>query len=211
MLLDRKKVKFWQRIVFGAMAVLMGGFLVFGYSGVLSSCQESGGVLSPTKRLDEEIAALQARLAQSPKDTEALRNLAIAYFSRGNQQEPDSAAQRNDWLRAADAYEQADRLLARRKGAAAKEQRVDVFESLVSVYISLQQFDQATAVYGTLTDIEPQNAEFFFAMGSMAVQAGDTDTALLAFQRFLELAPDSSEAPAVKEWVKANTPKGGGQ
>ena len=34
MLLDRKRVKFWQKWVFLFMAILMAGFLVFGYSGV---------------------------------------------------------------------------------------------------------------------------------------------------------------------------------
>ena len=38
MLLDRRKVKFWQKIVFGFMAFLMAAFLVVGYSGVLNGC-----------------------------------------------------------------------------------------------------------------------------------------------------------------------------
>ena len=38
MLLDRRKVKFWQKIIFGFMAFLMAAFLVVGYSGVLNGC-----------------------------------------------------------------------------------------------------------------------------------------------------------------------------
>ena len=38
MLLDRQRVRFWQKWIFGIMALLMASFLIFGYSGVLGSC-----------------------------------------------------------------------------------------------------------------------------------------------------------------------------
>ena len=45
-------------------------------------------------------------------------------------------------------------------------------------------------------------------MGRTAISAGDTNTALLAFGRYLELEPDSEEATQIKEWMAANTSGG---
>jgi hypothetical protein len=64
---------------------------------------------------------------------------------------------------------------------------------------------------GKLTALRPDNADFFFDMGRAAISADDTDTALLAFNRYLELAPDSPEAEQVQKWVDENTPGGTGQ
>ena len=50
MLLDRRKVKFWQKIVFGFMAFLMAAFLVVGYSGVLNGCTWFDSAGSPRSR-----------------------------------------------------------------------------------------------------------------------------------------------------------------
>ena len=48
-------------------------------------------------------------------------------------------------------------------------------------------------------------------MGRVAITAGDTNTALLAFGRYLELAPDSDEAAQVQEWIDENATGEGGQ
>ncbi len=122
MLLDRKKVKFWQRIVFGAMAVLMAGFLVFGYSGALSSCQRSGGMFSSTKDLDEEISILEQRLQVDETDTDAWGELGVALMSRGSAQAEESARQ-EDWRRAIVAYERQVSLLEEEKGVEARRAR----------------------------------------------------------------------------------------
>ncbi len=205
MLLDRKKVKFWQRIVFGAMAVLMAGFLVFGYSGALSSCQRSGGMLSPTKDLDEEITALEQRLQVDETDTVAWGELGDALMSRGNTQQ-DESAQQDDWHRAIIAYERKVSLLEDEKGAEARRARREALETLATVYLSLQDYEMAINVYGQLTSLAPKRAEYFLAMGEIAVSAGDTERALLAFSRYLQLAPDSPDAAFVKDWIAANSP-----
>jgi predicted TPR repeat methyltransferase len=62
-------------------------------------------------------------------------------------------------------------------------------------------------VYGEITALKPKDAQSFFDMATIAINAGDTDTALLAFSRFLELDPDSPDAPQVKAWIEENSPK----
>ena len=74
MLLDRRKVKFWQKIVFGFMAFLMAAFLVVGYSGVLNGCTWfQSSQESAVKTLDEAIAKYKTAIA-----ADVVRTLVVA-------------------------------------------------------------------------------------------------------------------------------------
>jgi tetratricopeptide (TPR) repeat protein len=205
-LLDRRKVKFWQKIVFSAMAVLMAGFLIFGYSGVLNGCDFLNSAQSATEDLDQEIAKYQAAVTADPQDATAWDNLGQQLEFRANQEQQGSAAQNAFWVRAADAYTKADEILAEKKGKAAKEQRLEVLGRLVDIRLFLQDYQAATGVYGEITELTPKDAQAFFDMATIAINAGDTNTALLAFNKFLELDPKSPDAPQVKAWIEQNAP-----
>ena len=202
MLLDRQRVKFWQKWVFGFMAVIMAGFLVMI---PLSNNLGCGGTTSATKQLDKEIAKYQAAVKADPKNVESWRSLAENYVLRANVQVPDSAAQQADYRTAAQHYERAVRLLKKQKGSAAKLLRIDTLQQLVSVYLFLKDPQQATSIYGQITALKPRDAQSFYEMATMAIQAGDTNTALLAFTTFLKLDPTSPDAQSVKDWIAANS------
>jgi tetratricopeptide (TPR) repeat protein len=205
-LLDRKKVKFWQRIIFGGMAFLMAAFLVVGYSGALSSCQRGGGVTSdPVEELDEEIAALEQQLRVDETDAALWGELGDSLMSRGNVQE-DLEAREADWRKAVIAYERQATLLEEQE--APKAARREVLETLADVYLTLQDYEMAVNVYGQLTSLAPKEAEYFLIMGEIAASIGDTDRALLAYTRYLQLEPDSADAEFVKDWIAANSPDG---
>jgi cytochrome c-type biogenesis protein CcmH/NrfG len=216
-LLDRRKVKFWQRIVFGGMAFLMAAFLIVGYSGVLNGCTVFNSAQDDlTQQLDRRIATDEAAVKADPKDAAAWASLGDSYLDRANTQPQGSKAQQADWGKATVAYARADKLLAKQKGPAVKQQRLDVLEKLVNAHLFLQDYQSATSVYGEITGLRPKDAQSFFEMASVAINGGDTDTALLAFSRFLELDPQSPDAPAVKDWIEQNAPspaptKGSGQ
>lgn len=207
MLLDRRKVKFWQKIVFGGMAFLMAAFLVVGYSGVLNGCTWFNSAESAAQDLDKQIAKYQAAVKTDPQDATAWQNLGEQLDYRANQEVQGSAAQKAYWVRAADAYTSADEILAEQKGKAAKEQRLEVLSRLVDIQLFLQDYQAATTVYGRITELKPKDAQSFFDWATIAINAGDTDTALLAFSRFLELDPESPDAPQVKAWIEENSPK----
>jgi tetratricopeptide (TPR) repeat protein len=204
-LLDRRKVKFWQRIVFGAMAFLMAAFLVVGYSGVLEGCSFRGEEESATDAINKEIVAQEAAVAAAPDDAQELVQLGELYVERGNLQPLGSSAQTSDWDKAAAAYARADELLAEEKGPDVKQQRLNVLTKLVDVQLFLEDYAGATSTYGIITGVTPKDAQAYFEMASVAINAGDTSTALLAFNRFLELDPDSPDAPAVEEWIEQNS------
>jgi tetratricopeptide (TPR) repeat protein len=201
-LLDRQRVKFWQKWVFAFMAIIMAGFLVMI---PLSNNMGCGGASSATEQLDKEIAKYQAAVKADPKNVESWRSLAENYVLRANAQPPGSAAQEADYRTAARYYERADKLLAKQKGAAAKQLRIDTLQQLVSVYLFLEDFQLATSVYGQITALTPKDAQSFFDMATVAIKAGDTNTALLAFTKFLKLAPNSPDAALVKDWIAANS------
>lgn len=203
MLLDRRKVKFWQKIVFSFMAVLMVVFIM-GYAGFSwLGCDEQ---TSASDELAQEITAQEAAVAAAPEDAQAWAELGQLYVERGNLQPLGSDAQASDWNKAAAAYTKADALLKEEKGAEVKQTRLDVLSKLVDVQLFLQDYAGATSTYGIITGLTPKDPQAYFEMASVAINAGDTSTALLAFNRFLELDPDSPDAPAVKEWIEQNSP-----
>jgi tetratricopeptide (TPR) repeat protein len=171
----------------------------------LSNNMGPGGATSAAKQLDKEIAKYQAAVQADPKNAEAWRSLAEDYVLRANQQPQGSAAQEADWRTAAQNYEKADRLLRKQDGAAAKQLRIDTLQQLASVYLSLKDYQTAISVYGQITALKPRDAQSFFDMGTVAISAGDTNAAVLAFTRFLELDPTSPDAQSVKDWIAANS------
>jgi len=203
-LLDRQRVKFWQKWVFAIMAIIMGGFLVMIPLSNNVGCG-GGGTTSAIEQIDKEIAKYQAAVKADPKNVKAWRSLAENYALRANLQTQGSAAQEADWRTAAQNYERAVKLLGKQKGAAAKQLRIDTLQQLVGVYLFLQDPQQATSVYGQITALTPKDAQAFYEMATMAIQAGDTTTALLAFTRFLKLDPTSPDAQSVKDWIAANS------
>jgi len=210
-LLDRRRVKFWQKWVFAIMAVLMALWLVSIPVSRWIGC--GGGGETTTNTLEDEIAGLETRIKASPDDLDAHLELAETLRRRANQSAQDSP-EREDYLRAsAAAYETYIKRLAKTEGTKAERRQAErrqiaALQDLVTVYLSIPDYDAVTRVYGQLTGLRPNDAEYFYDMGRVAITAGDTDTALLALTRYLELAPDSDEAAQVKEWIKANTPGG---
>jgi len=205
-LLDRRKVKFWQKIVFGFMAFLMAAFLVVGYSGVLNGCSFFNSAQSATGELQKTITQYQTAVASNPQDATSWTKLGDSYVLMANQQQ-DTTTQKTYWQKAIVAYKKADTILAKQKGKAAKDQRLAVLQSLVSTYLYLNDYTSATAVYGDITSLTPKDAQSYFDMATVAINAGDTNTALLAFTKYLELDPTSQDAAQVKAWIKQNTPK----
>ncbi len=207
MLLDRRKVKFWQKIIFGFMAFLMAAFLVVGYSGVLNGCSVFNSVQSADQQLQQTITKYKTAVAAAPQDAATWTKLGDSYVLLANQQPQGSAAQKSYWEQAVRAYKKADAVLAEQKGKAARTQRLNVLQQLVSTYLFLQDYQSATAVYGDITTLRPKDAQSYFDMATVAINAGDTSTALLAFSKFLELDPTSPDAPQVKAWIEQNSPK----
>ncbi len=205
MLLDRKRVKFWQKWVFLFMAIIMAGFLVMIPITRSSGCAGTTAS-SAAKQADADIARYKATLQTDPQNVDAWLSLGDSYQYRANGQPAGSTALNNDLTAAAAAYGKAAALLAKQKGAVAKQKLLDTYQKMVSVDLSLKDYQAASSVYGSITELSPKDANNFFDWGTVAINAGDTSTALLAFTRYLQLDPSSTNAAAVKDWIAKNAP-----
>lgn len=204
MLLDRKRVKFWQKWVFGFMAVIMAGFLVMIPVSRYSGCG-GASTSSALEQLDKEIARYKAQTTADPTRVDAWLSLAENYTLRANQRAEGSDAQKTDWLLAVAAYKEAVKLQQHLKGAAAKQKRIDTLQQLAGVYLNLQDYADAVGVYQQITGLRPKDAQGFFDLATIAINANDKNTAMLAFTKFLELDPTSPDAASVKDWLKQAT------
>jgi tetratricopeptide (TPR) repeat protein len=203
-LLDRKRVKFWQKWVFGFMALIMAGFLVMIPINRSLGC--GGSTTSAMEQIDKEITKYKTQTAADPTNEVAWINLAENYVLRANQQAEGSTAQRTDWLLAADAYKAAIKLLKKQKGdTVARQKRLDTLEQLASVYLLMKDYSSAVGVYQQLSSMRPDDPQTYFDLGTIAINAGDKNTALLAFTKFLELDPSSPDAAAVQGWIDSAT------
>jgi tetratricopeptide (TPR) repeat protein len=206
-LLDRKRVKFWQKWVFLFMAILMAGFLVFGYSGVLQGCTNRVG-LTQTNPAEARVNDLSTQLEASPGNGATMLALAEAYQVRAGTQQSGSAKAQGDYAQALKLYEKFLGLAAAQQGATKKEikdNKVKALESMAQINVIQGDLAQVVKVYERLTELRPNNADYFLAMGTAAQQSGDTPTALLAFTRYLALAPDAPEAETIRAWIKSQT------
>jgi Flp pilus assembly protein TadD len=63
-------------------------------------------------------------------------------------------------------------------------------------------YRQAQSVYERIVVLKPDDPAAQRELGYAALYAGDNSTAITAFKRFLELAPDDPEAPLIKQQLK---------
>jgi len=206
-LLDRRKVKFWQKIVFGFMAFLMAAFLVVGYSGVLNGCTLFGEETSIEDTLNQEIATAKAATATSPADPAAWITLAEAYETRAGTRQQGSDLMTGDFTSAATAYRKAEALLAEQKGAAIKAQRLEILNQLATISAELNDTEAYIGALQDITSLTPKEPQAFLNLGLAARNVGDTTTALLALSRFLELDPTSPDAEDVKSIIDELAPQ----
>ena len=201
MLLDRRRIKYWQRWIYALMAVLMVAFLVYIPIGTRGCSSTSGTSQTPTDR----IAALKKQLQASPGVSATMLTLAQAYQVAAGQQASGSAQYQADLTNAAAYYQQYLDATKSLTTTEAVRNRINTMETLSSVYSNLSQFAKAVTIYEQLTAMQPDNADFFLQLGSFAVNASQKNVALLAFTRYLQLAPNSAEAKTVKDYIKKNT------
>ena len=157
-------------------------------------------------RTQEAIAALEAYTALKPRDTDALRQLAnlwgsIANDARQEQQVASAQATEasaassiavpdSDFLREVEqnkiAQTLAEQANARASAAASRAQ---------SAAGSQQR------VYEQLTLLIPDDPSIFLSLGIAAQEANDAESAIAAYQKFLDLAPNDPSAAQVQQQI----------
>jgi tetratricopeptide (TPR) repeat protein len=163
--------------------------------------------LQTNARTDEAIAAYERYVELQPNDQEALQSLASLYLIKASEAEQRARAAQIEGSRAFFANELQDP-----ESELGKNLGVDPITSHRQEQASQAYqaaFAEATGAYGKeagvwkkLTELEPEEVSFFFELGRASQQAGDTEGAIEAYERFLELSPDDTRAEQIMELVK---------
>lgn len=133
-----------------------------------------GGGSSPER---DQINELKGIVDDQPENPDAWQQLASAYLAAEENAEAVAAAIRSVEL-APTSYRNISTLALAMQSAGNPEGAVD----------ALQRF----------TARNPKNAEAFLQLGQSAAQIGRTNVARLAYQRFLQLEPESTQAEFVQ-------------
>lgn len=129
-------------------------------------------------------AALE-RLQTNPRDAQAFSDLADAYI-------------------AGDSYADMQRAAAALIGLIALEpQNESAYQRLVSTYIRVQDWKDASAATDSYAKLAPDSPDVPFFRGLIARGQGDTAEATRQFESFLDTAPDDPRVPMVRALMEA--------
>jgi tetratricopeptide (TPR) repeat protein len=158
-------------------------------------------------RTQEAITALEAYTSLKPRDTDALRQLANLWGALANNASQEAQAAQaqaaetsaassiatpnSPFLQDVEQNKIAQTLAAQATArAAAAQQRAQ------------QASGQEQKVYEQLTLLIPDDPSVFLSLGIAAQQANDLKSAVAAYEKFLELAPDDPSAAQVKQQLQ---------
>jgi tetratricopeptide (TPR) repeat protein len=154
------------------------------------------------------IAALEEYTGRRPKDVDTKRELAGLYLSRADRlrDEARAAQEEASSALAVTAFApptstQLGQALGQDPINEAVQSRVN--ERLNDVYSRMQtEYRLALSVYADIARLRPRDSTIQFELANAAEAANDTQAAIAAYERFLELAPDDPSAAAVRLRIK---------
>ena len=189
MLLDRRRIKKWAKwvalflaIVFVLSFLLLGvgyggggGFNIFNLFGNGKSTTDT------TITQDQRITTLLTTLAQNPKDIATMQELSTIYLDN---KDATNAAKYLEMVIATDPTQKA------------------VYLRLADVYMnSLSNYSSAVAVLNKLQAIDPENPDVYLQLGLALRAQGNSSAAIMAWQKYLTLAPNGAQAQTIKDAI----------
>jgi tetratricopeptide (TPR) repeat protein len=175
------------------------------------------GVYQQKQRNAEAIATLKRAQKIAPKNIDVLNRLAGIYSGQAEQARLAAQAAQIAYLEGTVTPPGLDTtstlgqaLTSDPYSDSLKTKANDAYQKMVSAFSKMENSYKSVAAAAKGTSQEP-NAQLQLA--SAAQNAGDTATAVSAYQRFLKVAPDSPNAPAVRQTLvqlRASLPRSGG-
>lgn len=158
-------------------------------------------------RTREAIRALERYVALQPGDVTALRQLAVLWGTEGAaaRQEAESAQAAAQRASITDSFARPDSLFVQELvGNEIAESVAELARERAAEASARAQSAarEEAAVYQELVLLEPDDENLLLQLGVASQQAGDLESAIAAYERFLELAPDNPSAPLVEEQLE---------
>lgn len=189
MLLDRKKINSlarWGAIILAVIFLLSFVLLGVGSSSagnVFSGCDGTNDITSLSSFEDREQYYL-GQLEQNPQDGVVMLQLSALYAD-------DSVGRYQDaitWLN---------------KYIELNPDDIDARMRIANIYIlDLGDSESGVAVMTEVTAMAPENADAFYLLGLAQREAGQNEAAILSWNRYLELAPDSANADLIRQEIE---------
>ncbi len=210
MLFDGKRQKVLTKVVAIIAIVAFAGFgLVAGGLAVSGGCASADPLQQAVDEARTRVTTAQANLetaqkaaTASPRSTAAKADVAQAKLDLGTAQ--SSLAQARLAVSATDPQALADAQAAVRNAPGDQ----DVVLSLVTISTSQNNPSAALPAIAAYTRINPRDAQMYAYWGQLAEQAGQRNQAILAYQRFLQLAPQDTVAPDIRQRLAELTRQG---
>lgn len=170
--------------------------------------RELATALTNDGRPQEAIVPLQKLSSLHPRDEALLRELAGLYLTKANRQRDQlQTAQAQAFLLnpGSTFLPTADTVLGQALASppitTAVTSRVN--ERINTLYSEVAgSFGQAQQAYQQLARLLPDDAAVQLDLATASQNAGDIDTAIAAYKRFLKLAPEDPNAPLVRQEIK---------
>ncbi len=180
--------------------------------------KDLASALAADGKTDEAISTLLALKAVNPKDVDGMTQLAVLYLSKaGDVQAQGQAIQSSsanlisptDFAPASST--KIGKAYAGLSDPIVTASQADVNARLNTLYAKLTAaYGQAVSAYKDVAKLSPTDPSIRFALADAAERGGDTSTAIAAYKRLLQLAPDDATAPAIRKRLKQLQAQQGG-
>jgi tetratricopeptide (TPR) repeat protein len=205
-MMNRERIGFWVRLLSILLAVFfVGSFIFVGLGTNVSynlfeliggSDQQQGG---QTTDPQEHIEQAERKLEESPKDPEAIKELAALYYQDGR-------------------LEQAARVLENGREVASKDEDLPillgrVYEQQAVVAPEKEKdrlYDEAGDAYAAAAEIKPKSTVAYLLAGQAYDQAGEPAQAIKYYTGYLDLEPEGQRSEAIEERISALLEGAGG-
>jgi tetratricopeptide (TPR) repeat protein len=172
--------------------------------------------LEAGKHPDEAIAPLEKYRALRPKDTDALGELASLYLTKADRArlEATNVQQQAGAAGAATIFtpDPSSKIGQAYSGSADPLTGADPINKAVQTLVNdrasksysamTAAYKKAVSVYKSITSATPRDPNAWFQLAQASEASSDTASAITAYKRFLELAPDDPNAAAVRQRLK---------
>ena len=176
---------------------------------------ELATALQSEGRLQEAITALERYTELRPRDPDALQQLAVLWGTEAAKarQDAEAAAAEAQEANLSASFVQGDSVflqtLYQTKVSEAISELANARSSEAQTR-ALESSRNEAGVYERLSVLLPDEAVIFLQLGQASFAAGDTQAAIKAWERFLELAPDDSSAPLIRQQLELLKGQGNG-
>ena len=200
MLFDGKHQKTLTKVIaIVAIVAFLGFGLVAGFLAVGGGCGVADPLAQAVDAAETSVQQGQAAVASAKK--------ALKQSPGSGQAKKDLAAARSDLAQAQITLAQAELAISRQDPqalsnalAAARNApgNLDVVLGLITVATTQNNPAAALPALQAYTSRNPKDSQAYAYWGQVAEQAGQRNQAVLAYQRFLQLAPDDTLAPDIR-------------